>query len=66
MMPCGCWALPLELFRGLGDRFDSFICDSHGVVKVTDKWRKDTKKIVANFVRVPSEYGYTVEVQDTL
>jgi hypothetical protein len=65
-MPCGCLGLPVELVRQLGDNFESFMCDVHGPVKVTKKWKKEVKTCIGKLVKVPSEYGYTVAVQEEL
>ena len=66
-MPCGCRALPVELFHCLGDNFKSFYCDLHGEVKVTKGWMKRTKQgTIKPMVRIPSEFGYTVAPLETL
>jgi hypothetical protein len=61
IMPCGCWALPIELCHVLGDHFESFVCDAHGVQKITKAWRKRMKNRLGLYERVPSEYGYLVK-----
>lgn len=60
-MPCGCLALPVELVHRLGDSFKSFFCDEHGEQKVTARWLKDHKGMF-EVNRMPSEFGYTVEM----
>jgi hypothetical protein len=68
MMPCGCRALPVELVHKLGDSFESFHCELHGVMKVTKAWKKKAAKMtgLGPLVRIPSEYGYTVAIQGRL
>lgn len=60
MMPCGCWALPVELCHVLGQNFHSFICDEHGEQKITKAYRKRMENQLGNYKRIPSDYGYTV------
>jgi hypothetical protein len=60
-MPCGCLALPVELIHRLGEHFKSFYCDQHGEIKVTKQWL-DKHKGMFEINRVPSEFGYTCEI----
>lgn len=66
MMPCGCWALPLEIMHVLGNDISSFLCDKHGEVKVTKAWLKGAKDKVSavRYEQVPSEFGYQVRITE--
>jgi hypothetical protein len=64
MMPCGCFALPVDLLRVFGSDISSFICDEHGEVKVSKKWLKDVVTGVGILKKIPSEFGYQVEISD--
>jgi hypothetical protein len=63
-MPCGCLALPVEIYKYLGGDIKGFICDIHGEVKVSKKWLKDAT-IVGRLVRHESEFGYQVTIDNT-
>src|SRR5215831_15178037 len=66
LAPCGCWCLPIELWVKLGDCFETFMCDIHGDIKITDAYRKRTNKATRHYVRTSTKYGYTVSELDTL
>jgi len=64
MMPCGCWALPVELFKVFRSDIKSFICDQHGEMKVTKAWLKNYGNGIGKVIHIPSEFGYQVVIED--